>query len=90
MRNFEDQTEEPAFFGRVKATKKCVRMAKILKKEEFFKLTNCVAKYTCVYYVAMNCLQSETLRISDHKWKSAMEEYGDKTQAGFRAELHPL
>lgn len=56
-RIFKDQTEDPAFFGTVKTTK-CVRMAKILKREEFFKLTNCIAENICAYYVAMNCLQS--------------------------------
>ena len=58
LRIFKDQTEEPAFFGTVKTTTKCVRMAKILKREEFFKLTNCIAKNTGAYYTAMNCLQS--------------------------------
>lgn len=57
-RIFKDQAEEPPFFGTVKTTKKCARVAKILKREEFFKLTNCTAKNTGVYYRTMNCLQS--------------------------------
>lgn len=56
-RIFKGETEEPAFFGTVK-TKSVLGWQKSWNREEFFKLTNCIAKNMCAYYVAMNCLQS--------------------------------
>jgi len=48
IRIFKEQTEEPANFGTVKTTKKCVKMAKILKTGVLQTNQLHCQKYRCV------------------------------------------